>query len=80
MIVSRDGSRLDFFFPQKAIKGMPNYAYNIPRPQFDDTGLAITLAPEEVVHERLGHVVEGVGPGGAAPQAYSGFSMTERPR
>lgn len=34
--ISRDGSRLDFFFPQKAIKGMPNYAYNIPRPEFDN--------------------------------------------
>ena len=34
--LSRDGSRLDFFFPQKAIKGMPNYAYNIPRPEFDN--------------------------------------------
>lgn len=33
--LSRDGSRLDFFFPQKAIKGKPNYAYNIPRPEFD---------------------------------------------
>ena len=34
--ISRDGSRLDFFFPQKAIKGMPNYAYNIPRPEYDN--------------------------------------------
>jgi flavin-dependent dehydrogenase len=33
--IARDGSRLDFFFPQKAIKGMPNYAYNIPRPEYD---------------------------------------------
>jgi len=34
--LSRDGSRLDFFFPQKAIKGRPNYAYNIPRPAYDN--------------------------------------------
>ncbi len=34
--LSRDGSRLDFFFPAKAIKGMPNYAYNIPRPEYDN--------------------------------------------
>lgn len=34
--LARDGSRLDFFFPQKAIKGMPNYAYNIPRPAYDN--------------------------------------------
>jgi flavin-dependent dehydrogenase len=34
--ISRDGSRLDFYFPQKAIKGVPNYAYNIPRPEFDN--------------------------------------------
>lgn len=34
--ISRDGSRLDFFFPQKALKGMPNYAYNIPRPEYDN--------------------------------------------
>jgi flavin-dependent dehydrogenase len=34
--ISRDSSRLDFFFPQKAIKGMPNYAYNIPRPEYDN--------------------------------------------
>ena len=34
--ISRDGSRLDFYFPQKAIKGMPNYAYNIPRPEYDN--------------------------------------------
>lgn len=34
--LARDGSRLDFFFPQRAIKGMPNYAYNIPRPEYDN--------------------------------------------
>lgn len=34
--ISRDNSRLDFYFPQKAIKGMPNYAYNIPRPEYDN--------------------------------------------
>ncbi len=34
--ISRDGSRLDFFFPPKAIRGMPNYAYNIPRPEYDN--------------------------------------------
>ncbi len=34
--IAREGSRLDFFFPQKAIKGMPNYAYNIPRPEYDN--------------------------------------------
>ena len=34
--IARDGSRLDFFFPQKAIKGMPNHAYNVPRPEYDN--------------------------------------------
>lgn len=34
--LARDGSRLDFFFPQRAIKGRPNYAYNIPRPEYDN--------------------------------------------
>ena len=34
--LARDGSRLDFFFPEKALRGMPNYAYNIPRPEFDN--------------------------------------------
>lgn len=32
----RSGSRLDFFFPEKAIGDLPNYAYNIPRPQYDN--------------------------------------------
>lgn len=31
----RTGGRLDFFFPAKAVPGRPNYAYNIPRPEFD---------------------------------------------
>ncbi len=34
--IARDGSRLDFFFPEKPIKGMPNYAYNTPRPEYDN--------------------------------------------
>jgi flavin-dependent dehydrogenase len=32
----REGSRIDFFFPERARKGLPNYAYNVPRPAFDD--------------------------------------------
>lgn len=34
--IARDGSRLDFFFPQNPVKGVPNYAYNVPRPQYDN--------------------------------------------
>jgi flavin-dependent dehydrogenase len=34
--VHRCGSRLDFFFPAKALKNRPNYAYNIPRPEYDN--------------------------------------------
>jgi len=32
----RSGGRLDFLFPAKALGTMPNYAYNVPRPQFDN--------------------------------------------
>lgn len=34
--IARDGSRLDFFFPHTPIGGVPNYAYNVPRPQYDN--------------------------------------------
>ncbi|WP_367871483.1 NAD(P)/FAD-dependent oxidoreductase [Luteolibacter sp. Populi] len=34
--IARDGSRLDFFFPPTPVKGVPNYAYNVPRPQYDN--------------------------------------------
>jgi flavin-dependent dehydrogenase len=34
--IPRKGSRLDFFFPEKALGKLPNYAYNIPRPEFDN--------------------------------------------
>ncbi len=32
----REGRRIDFFFPEKPSAGMPNYAYNVPRPEFDN--------------------------------------------
>lgn len=31
----REGRRIDFFFPEKERGGLPNYAYNVPRPEFD---------------------------------------------
>lgn len=34
--ITRSGKRLDFFFPCREKKNRPNYAYNIPRPQFDN--------------------------------------------
>lgn len=34
--VHRNGSRLDFFFPEKALGNLPNYAYNVPRPEYDN--------------------------------------------
>lgn len=34
--LTRGGKRLDFFFPPREKKGRPNYAYNIPRPEFDN--------------------------------------------
>ena len=32
----RDGQRLDFLFPQGVLGSTPNYAYNIPRPEYDN--------------------------------------------
>jgi flavin-dependent dehydrogenase len=32
----RDGQRLDFLFPEGVLGKTPNYAYNIPRPEFDN--------------------------------------------
>lgn len=32
----REGTRIDFFFPEQSSDGLPNYAYNVPRPAFDD--------------------------------------------
>ena len=32
----RGGQRLDFLFPAKALGSTPNYAYNIPRPEYDN--------------------------------------------
>lgn len=34
--IHRTGSRLDFFFPEKALGNLPNYAYNVPRPEYDN--------------------------------------------
>jgi flavin-dependent dehydrogenase len=34
--LAREGSRIDFFFPEKAHSDFPNYAYNVPRPGFDE--------------------------------------------
>jgi flavin-dependent dehydrogenase len=34
--IHRSGSRLDFFFPEKALGKLPNYAYNVPRPEYDN--------------------------------------------
>lgn len=33
----RCGRRLEFLFPERALGDLPNYAYNVPRPQFDNT-------------------------------------------
>lgn len=49
----RGGQRLDFLFPEKALGKTPNYAYNIPRPEYDN--LLRTRAEElgvEFVHHR----------------------------
>jgi flavin-dependent dehydrogenase len=32
----RGGQRLDFLFPAKALGATPAYAYNVPRPEYDD--------------------------------------------
>ncbi len=34
--IPRQGKRMDFFFPQKECRHFPNYAFNVPRPQFDN--------------------------------------------
>jgi flavin-dependent dehydrogenase len=34
--IHREGLRMDFFFPKKLARGVPNYAYNVPRPEFDN--------------------------------------------
>ena len=34
--VHREGLRMDFFFPERIARGVPNYAYNVPRPAFDN--------------------------------------------
>lgn len=34
--VHRDGQRLDFLFPAGVLGNTPNYAYNIPRPEYDN--------------------------------------------
>ncbi len=34
--IHRSGTRLDFFFPEKALGKLPNYAYNVPRPEYDN--------------------------------------------
>jgi len=36
----RDGQRLDFLFPNGVLGKTPNYAYNIPRPEYDNLLLA----------------------------------------
>lgn len=49
----RDGQRLDLLFPKGVLGKTPNYAYNIPRPEFDN--LLRTRAEElgvEFVHHR----------------------------
>ena len=35
-ILHRDGLRMVFSFPERPSRKMPNYAYNVPRPCFDD--------------------------------------------
>ena len=57
----RGGQRLDFLFPEGVLGKTPNYAYNIPRPEFDD--LLRTRAEElgvEFVHHRAS-VEKGTG-------------------
>lgn len=34
--IPREGTRIDFQFPERAHRNLPNYAYNVPRPAFDD--------------------------------------------
>ena len=34
--IPREGTRIDFSFPARALRNLPNYAYNVPRPAFDD--------------------------------------------
>jgi flavin-dependent dehydrogenase len=49
----RDGKRIDFLFPKGVLGKTPNYAYNIPRPKFDD--LLRSRAEElgvEFIHHR----------------------------
>ena len=49
----RGGQRLDFLFPEGVLGKTPNYAYNIPRPEYDN--LLRTRAEElgvEFVHHR----------------------------
>ena len=49
----RGGQRLDFLFPKDALGKTPNYAYNVPRPEYDN--LLRTRAEElgvEFVHHR----------------------------
>ncbi len=49
----RDGQRIDFLFPAGVLGSTPNYAYNVPRPAYDN--LLRTRAEElgvEFVHHR----------------------------
>ncbi|MGI9242652.1 MAG: NAD(P)/FAD-dependent oxidoreductase, partial [Verrucomicrobiales bacterium] len=60
--IHRGGLRLDFQFPEKALGTAPNYAYNVPRPQFDD--LLRTRAEElgATFVKRRAEVETGPGP------------------
>ncbi|MEM1082980.1 MAG: NAD(P)/FAD-dependent oxidoreductase [Verrucomicrobiota bacterium] len=57
----RGGLRLDFFFPEKVLGSTPNYAYNIPRPEFDRL---LRTRAEELGVTFVGHRAE-VEPGDA---------------
>lgn len=55
--ISRDYEQLDFYFPNKTLKGLPNYAYNVPRADFDEL---LRVRAKELgatfIHQRAGVV------------------------
>ena len=57
----RDGQRLDFLFPKGVLGKTPNYAYNIPRPEYDEL---LRTRAEELGVEFVNHRAK-VGAGGA---------------
>jgi flavin-dependent dehydrogenase len=61
-LIDAFGGRVDFQFPAGAFGDLPNYAYNVPRPQFDDLlrARAVELGVRFVSHRAV--VVVG-GPG-----------------